>query len=216
MKSHWKHHARFYVSALFGVIVWTATGRSPALRPVLAGDAFFAFYLASTALLMLRATPDHLRRRASYEDEGILVIVLLTLGAIVFCLVAIFALLNETGPVAALRVVLTLASVPLGWLTLHSIAAFRYAHLYYERAESGNAEGEDARGLAFPQTDEPASWDFLYYSFVVGMTAQVSDVQVLTMPMRRVTLVHSVISFFFNTVLLALAVNIAASWASHP
>jgi uncharacterized membrane protein len=106
--------------------------------------------------------------------------------------------------------------VLLGWLTLHSIAAFRYAHLYCERAESGNAEGEDARGLAFPQTDEPASWDFLYYSFVVGMTAQVSDVQVLTMPMRRVTLVHSVISLFFNTVLLALAVNIAASWAGHP
>ncbi len=215
MKSHWKHHARFYVSALFGVIVWAATGSTSALRPVLAGDGFFAFYLASTALLMLRATPDHLRQRASYEDEGILVVVLLTLGAIVFCLVAIFALLNESGPVAAGRVVPTLASVPLGWLTLHTIAAFRYAHLYYARAESGDADGADARGLAFPQTDEPAVWDFLYYSFVVGMTAQVSDVQVLTVPMRRVTLVHSIVSFFFNTVLLALAVNIAASWASR-
>ena len=214
MKSHWKHHARFYVSAFFGVIVWAATGRTAALRPVLAGDAFFAFYLASTALLMLRATPDDMRRRASYEDEGIVLIVLLTLGAIAFWLVAIFALLNETGAVAAVRVVFTVASVPLGWLTLHTIAAFRYAHLYYERAESGDAECVDARGLEFPQTDEPASWDFLYYSFVVGMTAQVSDVQVLTTPMRRVTLVHSVISFFFNTVLLALAVNIAASWAS--
>jgi uncharacterized membrane protein len=104
--------------------------------------------------------------------------------------------------------VLAIASVLLGWLTLHTIAAFHYAHLYYAKAVS--SRGQDAGGLEFPDTNEPTGWDFLYYSFVVGMTAQVSDVQVLATPMRRLTLAHSVVSFFYNTVILALAVNLAA------
>lgn len=216
LKSHLVHHGRFYLAALLGLILWATTGRAASsLRPVIAGDAFFATYLVSTALLALRETPDDMRRRASYEDEGILVIVLLTLGAIGFCLAAILALLNDPEPAGAARVVLTIASVPLGWLTLHAIAAFRYAHLYYAR-RTGRGGSEDARGLAFPQTEEPATWDFLYHAFVVGMTCQVSDVQVETASMRRVILVHGIISFFFNTVLLALAVNIAASWAHRP
>jgi uncharacterized membrane protein len=103
--------------------------------------------------------------------------------------------------------------VPLGWFTLHTVAAFRYAHLYYTKRGGGGNEPGDAGGLAFPETREPGTWDFLYYAFVVGMTAQVSDVQVLSTSMRRLTLAHSVTSFFFNTVLLALAVNIAASYA---
>ena len=68
--------------------------------------------------------------------------------------------------------------------------------------------------LKFPGSDEPGAIDFLYYSFVVGMTAQVSDVQVLTTPMRRATLVHSIVSFFFNTCLLAMAVNAVVALAS--
>ncbi len=217
LKSHLMHHGRFYAAALLGLILWATTSRSASsLRAVIAGDAFFATYLVSTALLALRATPDDMRRRASYEDEGILVIVVLTLGAIGFCLAAIFGLLNDPEPASAARVALTLASVPLGWLTLHTIAAFRYAHLYYTRTESGPGRFDDARGLAFPQTEEPTTWDFLYHAFVVGMTGQVSDVQVQAASMRRVTLVHGIISFFFNTVLLALAVSIAASWAHRP
>jgi len=110
LRSHLVHHGRFYAAALLGLIVWSATSRAASsLRPVIAGDVFFATYLVSTAMLALRATPDDMRRRASYEDEGILVIVLLTLGAIGFCLAAIFALLNDPERPAAARVVLTLA-----------------------------------------------------------------------------------------------------------
>jgi uncharacterized membrane protein len=182
-----------------------------ALRLVVAGDALFACYLASTGLLALRMTPGDMRRRSSYEDEGMILIVLLTLGAITLSLGAIFTLVNAPQP-RALLLGLTIASVPLGWLTLHTVAAFRYAHLYYAKEADGGERG-DAGGLAFPQTQEPTTWDFLYFSFVVGMTAQVSDVQVLSTPMRRLTLAHGVAAFFFNTVLLALAVNVAASYA---
>jgi uncharacterized membrane protein len=89
--------------------------------------------------------------------------------------------------------------------------ALHYAHLFYSAPtlHDGPATG----GLQFPETQEPEPWDFLYYSFVIGMTAQVSDVQVCSVAMRRVTLAHGVVSFFFNTVILALAVNVAVGTA---
>ena len=212
MRSHLRHHDRFYASLLLGVLVWAAmVWRDPSLAPVLAGDAFFGAYLALTALLALRATPDDMRRRAGYEDEGIPVIFLLTLGAISVCVAAILLLLAQKGPRDPVHFAIALASVPLGWFTLQTLLAFRYAHLYYTCVECADGSECEARGLQFPATEEPGTWDFLYYSFVVGMTGQVSDVQVLTVPMRRLTLGHGVGSFFFNTVILALAVSIVAS-----
>jgi uncharacterized membrane protein len=178
----------------------------PSLRLIVAGDGFFAAYLASAGLLALRATPEDLRRHASYEDEGVTVILVLTIAAVALCLAAIFALLDEMGH--PLPLALAVASVLLGWATLHTVTAFRYAHLYYTACEHG-----DAAGLDFPGTEEPHMSDFLYYSLVVGMTSQVSDVQTLSSVMRRTTMAHGVISFFFNTVILALAVNIAAGFA---
>jgi len=180
----------------------------PAMRIIVAGDGFFAVYLASTALLALRATAADLRRHAGYEDEGMPLIILLTLSAISLSLGAIFTAVGKHPP--RFEFVFMIASVPLGWFTLHTIAAFRYAHLYYAKAASGKS---DAGGLLFPGTQEPSLWDFLYYSFVIGMTSQVSDVQVQSPAMRRLTLTHGVTSFFFNTVLLALAVNIGATYA---
>jgi uncharacterized membrane protein len=207
---HARHHARFYAAAAFGAAVWAFGGRFlPALRAVVAGDAFFAAYLISTAATALRETPDALRRRARYEDEGIFVILLFTAFAIGVSVASIFSLMAEAEKTGGAHLALCIASVPLGWLTLHTVAAFRYAHLYYARAKAGH----DAGGLAFPGTDEPDALDFLYYSLVVGMTAQVSDVSVHSSAMRRFTLAHAVLSFFFNTVLIALAVNVAASYA---
>ena len=204
------HHARFYTSALLGVIVWAATGMvAQPIRLMVAGDGFFGVYLVSMAVLETRATPEDMRRRASFEDEGIILIVLITLTAISLSIGSILALLNEPERPDTLRLALAIASVPLGWLTLHTIAAFHYAHLYYAKAMSSRGHRQDAGGLEFPDTSEPTGWDFLYYSFVVGMTAQVSDVQVLTTPMRRLTLAHGVVSFFYNTIILALAVNLA-------
>jgi len=212
MKSHLLHHDRFYASLLLGFLVWAAMAwRDSPLALVLAGDAFFGGYLVLTGLLALRATPDDMRRRASYEDEGIPVIFLLTTGAISVCIAAIFLLLAQSGPRDPVRFAISLASVPLGWFTLHTLLAFRYAHLYYTCEECADGSVCEARGLQFPGTEEPGAWDFLYYSFVVGMTGQVSDVQVLTVPMRRLTLGHGVGSFFFNTVILALTVSIVAS-----
>ncbi len=212
--NHLVHHARFYLAALLGVMAWTATGswRQP-LRLLLAGDAFFGVYVVLMAILATRSTAVELRRRAGYEDEGIFLIVVIALAAIALSIGSIFAFLADPGEPSRLRLALAIASVPLGWLTLHTILAFHYAFLYYASKSSGE-DHEDSGGLQFPETPEPTGWDFLYYSFVIGMTAQVSDVQVTATALRRLTLAHGVVSFFYNTVILALAVNVAVSQRS--
>lgn len=209
---HIRHHGRFYCAALIGLALWLAARvlHWP-LPPLVGGDAFFLIYLALMARFALGITPEGLRRRASVEDEGIPLIILLALAAVVLSLAAIFALLNRNDAPEPVELSLAVASVPLGWLMLHTIAAFHYAHLYYA------TEGEDVRdagGLDFPGTKEPGAWEFLYFSFVIGMTAQVSDVTVHSAGMRRLVLGHSIVSFFYNTVLLALAVNVAVTLAS--
>ncbi len=211
MRNHLVHHDRFYLSALVGTLVWMAAGAlPPPIRLLLAGDAFFAVYVALMAVLATRSTAGELRRRAVYEDEGIFLIVVIALSAIALSIGSIFTSLGEGGAPSHLGLILAIISVPLGWLTLHTILAFHYAFLYYASKPAGDSR-EDAGGLQFPETAEPTGWDFLYYSFVIGMTAQVSDVQIATTAMRRLTLAHSVVSFFYNTVILALAVNVAAS-----
>lgn len=179
------------------------------LRFIIAGNSFFAVYLIITGMFMGDQTPESMRKRSDFEDEGILVIVLITLIAVSLSLGAIFMVLNSDESEAML-IIFSLLSVPLGWLTFHTVMASHYAHLYYIPNKDGSKRN-DKGGLEFPKTKEPTSWDFLYYSFVVGMTAQVSDVAVSDAGLRRVTLLHSIISFFYNTILLALAVNVAVS-----
>ena len=180
------------------------------LPPLIGGDAFFLIYLALMVRFALQITPDGLRQRAGIEDEGIPLIVLLALGAVGMSLASIFGLLAGSGGPDLWELSLAIASVPLGWSMVHTILAFHYAHLYY--ATEGEDAG-DAGGLDFPGTKEPGAWDFLYFSFVIGMTAQVSDVTVHAAGMRRLVLAHSIVSFFYNTVLVALAVNVAVALA---
>src|SRR5215510_16141388 len=195
---HLRHHARFYGSGVLGALAFGfAPVLHPSLRLVVAGDVFFTAYLSSTAVLAVGATPDVMRQRASYEDEGVIVIILLTLAAVSFCLAALFAVLRLPGPPAPLSLVLAILSVLLGWFTLHTVVAFRYAHLYYSPELATAGDPRDAGGLEFPGNPQPDIWDFLYYSFVIGMTAQVSDVEVSSAVIRRTTLMHGVTSFFF-------------------
>ena len=213
LRDHVRHHRRFYASGLLGLGVFAFAASLPtSLRLIVAGDVFFATYLVSSAWRALGDTPEKLRVHARYEDEGLPVIVILTLAAVSLCLGALFSLLRGPGPPETLSLLLAILSVLLGWFTLHTVAAFRYAHLYYAQVEE-LGRPRDTRGLDFPGNPEPDLREFLYYSFVLGMTAQVSDVQTSSAVMRRTTLVHGVTSFFFNTVILALAVNIASSYA---
>ena len=104
-----------------------------------------------------------------------------------------------------------ISAVALGWFLIHTMFVFRYAHLYYyDSDEDGTAQ----RGLTFPGTQEPDDYDFAYFSFVIGMTFQVSDVQITDPGVRSVVLVHAIMSFAYNTAILALVVNLASGLLS--
>lgn len=213
VEQHLHHHRWFYIALILAGAAWLFTGVvAPKVRLFATIDTFYLSYLLLMGFLVSHATPDELRRRAAVDDEGILFIASITIVAVCFSLVSLFELLNASGKPDTLRLVLSIGSAPLAWAVLHTIAAFHYGHRFYADLDPGPAVA-DAGGLKFPDTPEPAVWDFLYYSFVVGMTAQVSDVMVTNTTMRRMTLVHGVVSFFLNTVLIALAVNVAVALA---
>ncbi|TWF54194.1 DUF1345 domain-containing protein [Neorhizobium alkalisoli] len=170
---------------------------------------FFLTYLVLMAFRIPAVDADRLRRTAQNEDEPAAVILAVTLAAAAAAIILLFEALNRKGGTAAAEVGLAFASVLFGWLTIHTMFAMHYAHLYW-RPDEQNQKDEDKRGgLDFPQTDEPGAYDFLYFSFVIGMTAQTSDVAITSTAMRRVNLVHAIVSFFFNTVLVAASVNAA-------
>lgn len=198
-----RHHGRFWAACAIGLVVYAAMLLASAPQPAsAAGDAFCASYLIICSRLVLSNDSKHLRARAASEDEGMVLVTAIALFIATINALGIFSVLNEKGH-DALLLALALAAAPLGWLVMHTIWTFHYADLYYF-----NPDGH-APCLEFPGTKEPGIWDFLYFSFVIGMTAQVSDVQVLSSRLRRAVLGHSVISFAYNTVLIAMAVNAA-------
>lgn len=205
-----RRHGRFYLALLLGAVAFllAATASRWEVRFLVAGNVFFLAYLLLTLAFVLRASAEHLKRSAAAADEGLPIILAVAGAAVLASLGAVALLLNAADATAMARG-LAIAAIPLGWLSVHTIAAFHYANLYY--APQG---GDFARGLDFPgcpgdgkQGTEPGPWDFLYFSFVIGMTAQVSDVAVSSAVLRRSVLGHGVLSFFYYTGIVALAVN---------
>ncbi|MFN6492444.1 MAG: DUF1345 domain-containing protein [Nostoc sp. DedQUE03] len=163
---------------------------------------------------MIEATPEKIRRYAESEYEGHLAIFMLVIAAACASVLAIGFLLTDKKGLSTilltLHVILSIMTIVGSWLLVHTMFAVQYAHSYYKYINHNHSQ-EVTGGLDFPHNDYPDYWEFLYYSFVVGMTSQVSDVQTTSREMRRLTLLHGVLSFFFNTTILAMSINIIAS-----
>jgi uncharacterized membrane protein len=206
---------RLVVAVVVGVVVFLILPDALrlAMRIAAAWVAGVAIFLALTAAVMIGASPERVRARVRQLDPRGWVVLAIIVAAASISLLALGLTLQkaagETAAALALRLVVTGLTVVASWTLTHTIFALHYAHHFY-----GDVDGPstaDRGGVAFPGTDLPDYWDFLYFSFVVGMTCQVSDVQVTSRAMRRLTLMHGVLSFFFNTIVLALAVNLLAS-----
>jgi uncharacterized membrane protein len=174
-------------------------------------DAFAFVSLACITIAIGSTTSRQIRSLARKQDVGrtiIFVVVVVAACAAVFAVVFLIRGGRSTsGNHFTVHVLLAVATVILSWLLMHTVFGLRYAHNFY-----GDSEERTARlGLEFPGESEPDYRDFTYFSFVIGMTCQVSDVQVKSRAMRRLVLVHGVISFAFNTVILALTVNVVSS-----
>ena len=198
---------RTFMSVLIGIIAFFLLPSSLRLvtRLLTAWDIFIAVYLLLVYIMMFRCGLAHIRRNAILQDDGRFLILLVTaLGAFA----SIAAIVFELGGSHRSGADLTLATltIALSWATVHTTFALHYAHDYYRGAKPG--------GLQFPSGDQHEHadyWDFVYFSFVIGMTAQVSDVGITDKTIRRTATAHGIVSFIYNTALVALMVNIAAS-----
>jgi uncharacterized membrane protein len=198
---------RTFFSIALGIVAFFLLPASFRLvtRVLIGWDTFVALYIVLVYIMMGRSTLNTIRRMAALQDDGRFLIPLLTaLGAFASLAAIVFELgQGQHKPAELMFAVLTVA---MSWAAVHTGFALHYAHEYYRGSEPG--------GLQFPSGDKDDHadyWDFVYFSFVIGMTAQVSDVGITDKTIRRIATVHGIISFVFNTALLALMVNIAAS-----
>jgi|SRR5215471_9832667 len=195
-----------------GVLWLLPTGLPDIVRGVVTWDTFAGVTLAVAWTLMLSSGHADIRDRAAHYDANDMVILGICVVAVVVSLVAIMALMLGIGnfpPEAkAFRLSLAVATVSGSWLFLHTLLALHYAHAYYWPKQDASGH---AGGLEFPGGETPDYLDFLYFAFVLGATAQTSDVAVTSKPIRRMVMLHGTLSFAFNTLLLALTVNVAAT-----
>jgi uncharacterized membrane protein len=174
-------------------------------RALVGWDVFATIYLVLAYFMMYRCGHEHIKPSAILQDDGRILILMVTqLGALASIAAIVFELGASKKSVPGLS--FAMMTIALSWTLVHTTFALHYAHDYYRGSKSG--------GLQFPSgdtRDHADYWDFVYFSFVIGMTAQVSDVGITDKIIRRTATVHGIISFVFNTALLALMVNIAAS-----
>ena len=203
-------HPRTLTAMACGVVAFLILGRAgwPA-RAVLAWDVFALVVVVLFAQSAFASEKGMMAANAERQQEGEWTVFWIVIFGVLASFVAVlseFSGLKEAAPaVRGGRIALVVATLLLSWTVTHVIFAMRYAHEFYQASPDGSQGG-----LEFPGKEAPDYWDFLYFSMVIGMTFQVSDVQVTARPLRRLALVQGVLSFLFNTVIVALTVNLAA------
>jgi len=207
---------RLVVGLIAGFVTYSAIPHShlPAIRAIWGWDVGVLVLLTWIMAMMAGSTEDHMRRRAARQDLGRWVILLAIIAGAVFSLFAL-AYVQKTFKSAPdgeppLYLITIVATLILSWLFVHTVFTLHYAHGYYGPSDDEDDADGLVGGLEFPSETQPDYWDFMYFSYVVGMTSQVSDVQISGRQLRRLALIHGVVSFFFNTIILALTINILA------
>ncbi len=186
-----------------------------AFRGLIAWDLGVISFLLLVIVMMSGASHERMRRRAEANNESRISLLLGGVAAACISLLAIVYMLQDTkdlkAPALSAHIGAAVFTVLCSWFLIHTMFAIHYAHEYYIRA----VKREDGTGgLQFPNENAPDYWDFMYFSFVIGMTSQVSDVGVASRDLRRVSLVHGILAFFFNTTILATGINLVAGLVS--
>lgn len=185
---------------------------SGSMRTAIAADIGALVYLAVGLRMMMACGNDLIRKRAARQDDGRVVILVLVLVAIALGFWTIFGVLSEAkqvgGAAKAAYTGVAAATILLSWLVTQVVFTFHYAHEYYRPDDSHEKRAE---GLEFPGDNSPDYWDFFYFATSMGAASQTSDVAIRTKALRRLVTLHAIIAFFFNTAVLALAINIGAS-----
>jgi len=206
-----RRHVRFFIALIVGFAAVLAARALGLPAPLLVGgDVFYLIFLILAMAMITNIPAREFKKRARSEDEGMAIVIVMIVVTMLFFVTAVFEALNKVHGVQWVPLILAGMGAPMGWFALHTAMAFHYADLHYFEDPGSD---DNQRDLDFPGRGEPCPWDFMYFSFVVGMTCQVSDVQVKTTVMRRAVLWHGLVSFFFNTVFIAMTVNAAVAMA---
>ena len=180
----------------------------PAAKFIAIWDIYALVLVLMAGVTICTANPQTIQRGARLQDSNRTAIFGFIIVAACMSLLAVILVLREGKPGRMLLCLAALA-VLASWLFIHTVFTLHYAHVFYRSKQEADVEGLGG-GLIFPGGDKPDYEDFAYFSFVVGMTCQVSDVDVTSRSMRRLTLLHGLLSFVFNTAILALTINILA------
>jgi uncharacterized membrane protein len=208
----------FLISLFFSVVAYFAGQlfiKTSLCQFMFAWDVFCVVQIGISWYIFTRTTAAQTHQQANLEDESRGGTTLLVMVATLAGLLAVFLLLMNKGNTAeneVLQTTISFVGMFLSWFLVHTVFAVRYAHSFYGDGK-GKAKSYPG-GLSFPSDDQPDFLDFAYYSLVIGMTFQVSDVDITSKQMRRLTLLHSVISFMFNTFIVALTINAVANIGS--
>lgn len=211
-------HYRLYLAMLIGAVTFFFVKHNPSV-PAVTLTTWIA--IASTIIVLdwitiLWAHPKDIRKIASLEDSSRVMIFVFVMAASLVSLIAILLLLKSakgaSDDTVAGYIILAMTAVIISWWLVHTVFTMRYAHLYYSTDEGKKTP---IGGLEFPgEEKEPDYLDFVYFSFVIGMTFQVSDVEISTKQIRRLAWMHGLIAFAFNTAIVALSINVISGMVS--
>jgi len=205
-------HKRLFASVVAGVIAYLLLPSDwmTGTRTIMAWDIGVIVFLLICARWFATSPQARMATDSEAQEEGEWTIFFLFIAATVVSFAAIvdvFAAAKDlTGAAKGFVVAVVALTLFLSWLVTHVLFALRYAHEYYDLSLDGKVVG----GLDFPGDTQPDYWDFVYFALVLGMTFQVSDVQITVRPLRRLAALHGLLGFLFNAIIIALTVNIAA------
>lgn len=227
-------HHKLYLSLIVALIVFVVCyGKmSASTQFILVWIGYAVTQLGLSWATIFKVHPLEMKKISKVQDNNRTLIFMFVLVAALMSLFVVVLLLKSTqhltGSALTLHILLSIAAVMCAWALVHTIFVFRYAHLYYEskgknlaksnkngaglkKTDTTEKEEDTSKykeGLEFPEEKTPDYLDFTYFSFVIGMTFQVSDVEISSRRIRRLALMHSLVSFAFNTVIVALSINI--------
>ena len=206
-------HWAFYVGLVAGLVSLVAgLWLYPPYAFAVGVNTLFVVYLVLISQKIRHLTPDVLRRHADDSNTPTWIILGVVVAVVAISVFELFAALNGRGRPALEEIAIGLVSVVLGWFTIHTMAALHYAFEYYQSdKEAAPGAPPHVGGLSFPKEDRPDALAFLYFSYAIGTSTAVSDVSVTSNPMRKLVLLHSVFSFFFNTLIVAAMVNVTVA-----
>ena len=195
---------------LFLLLCLTALGFGlwlPWYQSIMAGFDIAALVYAATLPPLFRLDAAGIRKKAKPEDADRILLLVLTAVTMITILTAVTAELTQGDAPDVFAVALVIVTLAVAWCFSNMIYAIHYAHLYYDDSRGGGDRG----GVEFPKNKTPDYWDFVYFSYTLGMTFQTSDVAITDGKWRKVVIFHSVAAFVFNIGVIAFSINILAS-----